>query len=171
MNRWRFLFALAGLGLSITLARASDPPLGEPGQIFYPHTQIVPPPVTPPTQAGPPFYTPPNYPTLPVATETSRPVRVWMQKCGIGCWSHLSSVGCGSLRADWEFVFGSCRTFFGEPCQHGPQRVPPGEPMPPPNLAPWGILNPAPYPVAAHVPVTTAPGVSPAIPVPPGLIP
>ena len=46
MKRWRLLLALAGLGLSLGLARANDPPLGVPGQILYPHTQIAPPPVT-----------------------------------------------------------------------------------------------------------------------------
>ncbi len=173
MMRWRLLFTLAGLGLSIGLARANDPPTGVPGQIFYPHTQLAPVPATPPTMAGPPFYTPPNYPPLPFASQTDRPVRVWLQKLGTGCWSHVNNVGCGSFRADMTFIFGSCRAFFGEPCQHGPQSPPPGQPMPPPNVAPWGILNPPPYGVATPVTVTTAPGkVPPAtIPVPPGTAP
>jgi hypothetical protein len=142
MERWRLLSVLAALGLSVGSARANDPPRGVPGQIFYPHTQVVPVPETPPSMVGPSFYIPPQYPPLPFAAQTSRPIRVWMQKCGVGCWSHINTIGCGSLRADWEFIFGSCRTFFGEPCQHGPQSVPIGQPMPHPNVAPWGILTP-----------------------------
>ena len=43
------------------------------------------------------------------------------------CWTHHNDLGCGSLKADCAFIFGSCRTFFGEPCY----RTPPVLPLPP----------------------------------------
>jgi hypothetical protein len=36
------------------------------------------------------------------------------------CWTHHNDLGCGSFKADCAFIFGSCRTFFGEPCRRGP---------------------------------------------------
>jgi hypothetical protein len=172
MKRWRLLGVLVGLGLSIGSARANDPPLGVPGQIFYPHTQIAPPPVTGPTMTGPAYYTPPNYPALPPIVDGPRPIRVLMQKFGVGCWSHMNNITCGSLRADLTFAFSACRPWIGEPCQHGPQAVPPGEPMPPPSLAPWGILNPVPYSMSTPVAVRTAPTTGgPPIVVPPAVVP
>jgi len=37
----------------------------------------------------------------------------------LGCWSSFNGYGCGSFRADFAFIFGGCRTFFGEPCLKG----------------------------------------------------
>jgi hypothetical protein len=37
-----------------------------------------------------------------------------------GCWSHHNLFGCGSIKSDLTFMFGSCRTFFGEPCLSPP---------------------------------------------------
>ena len=147
MTRWRFLFALTALGLRVGLAAANDPPPGVPGQMIYPHTQIANQPLTPPTMVGPAFYIPPNYPHLQNNPAAPRPLRTALQRIGVGCWSHFNQLGCSNLRSETAFIFGSCRTFFGQPCQHGPQVVPPGEPMPPPNVAPDGILpgNPITY--------------------------
>ena len=39
----------------------------------------------------------------------------WNEK-GYHCQSHIDWYGCGSWRAQCEFVFGSCRRFFAEPC-------------------------------------------------------
>jgi hypothetical protein len=38
----------------------------------------------------------------------------------IGCWTHPNMFGCGSLRGDLLFTFGSCRAFFGQQCLKGP---------------------------------------------------
>jgi hypothetical protein len=36
------------------------------------------------------------------------------------CWTHPNSdYGCGSLRSDFNFIFGDCRSFWGEPCYKG----------------------------------------------------
>jgi hypothetical protein len=43
------------------------------------------------------------------------------EKCG--CWSHHNEFTCGSLKSECTFLFGSCRSFFGEPCV----KVPKGE--------------------------------------------
>jgi hypothetical protein len=46
------------------------------------------------------------------------------------CWSHHNRLGCGSANSDLTFIFGSCRTFFGEPCLPGPPPPLPGMPAP-----------------------------------------
>lgn len=46
----------------------------------------------------------------------------------LGCWASFNGFGCSSLRSECAFLFGSCRTFFGEPCLKGP---------PPSPLPPW----------------------------------
>jgi hypothetical protein len=43
------------------------------------------------------------------------------------CWATHNTVGCGTLQAEADFIFGSCRTFYNEPCR----KVPPPPPYPP----------------------------------------
>jgi hypothetical protein len=43
----------------------------------------------------------------------------------LGCWSHHNAYTCSSLKSELVYVFGSCRSFYGEGCLKGP---PPGEP-------------------------------------------
>ena len=50
-----------------------------------------------------------------------------LNRCGLGCWTTHNVPGCGSLRSELTFVFGSCRAFFGEPCMSAP---PPRLPVP-----------------------------------------
>jgi hypothetical protein len=117
---------------------------GTAGQIFYPHVQTAPPAVTPPTQVGPPSYVPPQYPYLEPEPGKFRPIRNCLQRLGVGCWSHHTYPTCGSLRAELTFIFGSCRAFFGEACQHGPPRMPGPQPFVPTVAAP---LVPEPHPL------------------------
>ena len=51
----------------------------------------------------------------------------WLRDHPWYCWASINSVGCGSLKSECDFVFGSCRRFFGEPCLKGP----------PPPVPPW----------------------------------
>jgi len=93
-----------------------------------------PPPVPGPASSGPIVtYAGPSveYPSTTSGPDDAtggrrRPIKDWVSSWG--CWSHHNSLRCGSLRADWNFVFGSCRTFFGERCLKGPPTVamPPG---------------------------------------------
>jgi len=39
---------------------------------------------------------------------------------GVGCFATIHTNGCSSLHSDLTFIFGSCRTFFGEPCLERP---------------------------------------------------
>src|SRR2546421_337786 len=55
------------------------------------------------------------------------PVHTWLRKHGVGCYAHFNNYSCSSLKSEGAFLFGSCRTFFGEPCFLGP--TPP--PIPP----------------------------------------
>jgi hypothetical protein len=44
-----------------------------------------------------------------------------------GCWATHFGFGCGTFRSDMTFIFGSCRTFYGETCMKGPPPpYPPG---------------------------------------------
>jgi hypothetical protein len=44
-----------------------------------------------------------------------------------GCWASHFGFGCGSFRSDMRFIFGSCRSFYGEACMKGPPPpYPPG---------------------------------------------
>src|SRR6266852_20384 len=50
------------------------------------------------------------------------------------CASHHNDLGCTSGKADFKFIFGSCRTFWSEPCPQGPtpyKYVPPQSTKPP----------------------------------------
>jgi hypothetical protein len=43
-------------------------------------------------------------------------LNAWLHRQGYCCGSHLDWYGCGGIRSQCLFVWGSCRTFFGEPC-------------------------------------------------------
>ncbi len=40
------------------------------------------------------------------------------------CWAHHNDYTTGSLKSNSIFIFGSSRTFFGEPCRKGPPPFP-----------------------------------------------
>ena len=40
-----------------------------------------------------------------------------MNQHGMGCQSNYPWGACGSFHQDFRFIFGSCRTFFGERCE------------------------------------------------------
>jgi len=72
-----------------------------------------------------------NYPAPPLGELLARPpapappqskTRSFLNKCGYGCDSDLNWFGCGGIRQQNQFIFGSCRTFFGEPCVQKPGR-------------------------------------------------
>jgi hypothetical protein len=95
-----------------------------------------------------------------------------------GCWSHHNSFGCGSCLSEYKFVFGSCRSFFGEPCMHGPPPSPippplpgyvPGMPIPGqlgygPPITPPGGSTPWDYSAVPSSRVLPSPGAAPVVP-------
>ena len=50
-----------------------------------------------------------------------RPVLTWIRGHEYHCLSSINSLGCGSLKSECTFMFGSCRDFYGEPCFKDPQ--------------------------------------------------
>ena len=53
---------------------------------------------------------------LPAPRQETGPVRENLHRQGYACGQHLDAYGCGGWHQFNTFVFGSCRTFFGEPC-------------------------------------------------------
>jgi hypothetical protein len=74
-------------------------------------------PLVPPSQ---PFDSSPSSPLMAILSRPPEPpIRTatpWLNSHGFCCDSHLTWYGCGGLRANHDFIFGSCRTFFGEIC-------------------------------------------------------
>jgi hypothetical protein len=67
----------------------------------------------------------------------------------LGCWTHHNMFGCGSLRSETTFIFGSCRAFFGQQCLKEP---------PPDALAPMREGTPdAAVPPRARLPFSFCP--------------
>jgi hypothetical protein len=54
----------------------------------------------------------------PERTEGRHPIRDLYDGCG--CQHNNNDFGCSTIRSDLHFIFGSCRDFFGDPCQKGP---------------------------------------------------
>ncbi len=52
-------------------------------------------------------------------------VRTLIHNRGYGCGTDPTFPGCTNLREEFRFIFGSCRSFFGEPClpKNPPPRV------------------------------------------------
>lgn len=119
-----FLAAVLGLGVTTGLLRAGEPPHPSPYMMPAPYV------VAPATQGSLPpevMLAPEAAPVLDSLAKR-RPVRDWLHNHTIGCWAHHNKYGCGSVRSDLNFIFGSCRSFFGEPCLSGrpPSPVPDG---------------------------------------------
>jgi hypothetical protein len=51
-------------------------------------------------------------------------LRRWLLR-PIGCWTTHQDYGCGNLKSECIFLFGSCRQFYGEPCLKEPPPLPP----------------------------------------------
>lgn len=103
--RRAMLAAVLGLGVVAGLVRADGP--GQPryyqnAQIYQPQGLLTHPyePVKRPSR----FHKPEPHP--------------WC------CWTHHNELGCNSAKASCAFIFGNCRTFFGEPCRKGPPQIP-----------------------------------------------
>jgi hypothetical protein len=52
--------------------------------------------------------------------DRQHPVCDWIKSRPLYCWASHNKMGCGSLKSECTFLFGSCREFFGEPCYKGP---------------------------------------------------
>lgn len=48
----------------------------------------------------------------------------WVQRPTCDCWATHNTVGTGSFKSEFMFIFSSSRTFFGEPCFKGTPRFP-----------------------------------------------
>ena len=73
-------------------------------------------PLVPPSQ---PFDSNPSAPQMALYTRPVEPMMAATPRLnnhGYCCDSNLLWYGCGGLKAQHDFVFGSCRTFFGEIC-------------------------------------------------------
>lgn len=91
-----------------------------------PSVQPVPVQPTPFYQTVPPDGVPEELaPALADAPARRRPLHECLNRCGLACYANHNQFGCGSLHSELTFIFGSCRTFFGETCvplpphQHG----------------------------------------------------
>src|SRR5439155_10230490 len=61
------------------------------------------------------------HPLLHPLQNLPHPVRdYWQNHPPCGCWADFDGFTCGSLRSEYAFIFGSCRTWYREPCMKGP---------------------------------------------------
>jgi hypothetical protein len=51
------------------------------------------------------------------APATNRPLQRVLNSHGMACASDFNRLGCGNFCSEFKFVFGSCRTFFGQTCE------------------------------------------------------
>lgn len=58
----------------------------------------------------------PPTPEPPLIDNAGTGVRGFLHRHGLGCAGHHFWFGCGNLRSELTHIFGSCRTFYGEPC-------------------------------------------------------
>jgi hypothetical protein len=123
------LAAVLGLAVWSGLARAADGVILVPGAPVPPYPGVVPgapgfqddgvivlpPPVHLPP-AGPSPFAPPE-PPLPFRPKPLHDVlHLRHPQC---CYANFNDYTCGSLKSECRFIFGSCRTFFGESCLAG----------------------------------------------------
>lgn len=125
-RRWwiGLAWAVAGWVLAGGPAAAQNPvvapPRGMPSLYAVPPSPIFDAPQQPP----PPDEPPPRG----VVKKCVAKAKHCLNTYGVCCWSHHNSLGCSNLEAEFRFIFGSCRTFYGEPCERRPPASPPGAP-------------------------------------------
>jgi hypothetical protein len=44
------------------------------------------------------------------------PLHKLLNNHGLACASSFQAIGCGNFASEFAFIFGSCRTFFAQPC-------------------------------------------------------
>ena len=148
------LAAMLGLGITAGLVRAADAlPMPNPPPSDAPIIEQTIPLTPPPYSPGPP---PVPRVQLPFATGDvvypGAPPKVVEEPHSVGgcikgwfiknvpgcCWAHHNGLGCGNFVSEFNFIFGSCRTFYGEPCFRGP----PPQPVPLEYLYLYGPQGP-----------------------------
>jgi hypothetical protein len=113
------LSMLIGWGVWAGLARAGAPEERDPAATlpnYYPKT---------PPDAN---VLPPGYPPVDNSPKKFPIAHALFYHRPVGCWSSFNAYSCSSLKSEVGFIFGSCRTFYSEPCLKGP---------PPSPLPPW----------------------------------
>jgi hypothetical protein len=110
MNSWSFrraiLALVVGLGVVAGLVRGQD-------ARTMPYANGSVPPANSPVVAAIPYAPAGVYPEV----QSNQPGMLnHLNRHGLNCFATLGSLGCGSCKSECQFIFGSCRTFFGEPC-------------------------------------------------------
>lgn len=104
----------------------AEPPGSEAVTAPSPQGSVTAAPFTDTTEAiAPPVPLPPPPPRVPVK-------KGFLARHGLCCWTTHYTLGCSSLKSECKFIFGSCRTFYGEPCLGAPPPAlrPPGYTLP-----------------------------------------
>lgn len=57
--------------------------------------------------------------------QQKRTFHQWMNDHKLCCDAHFDRIGTGNFHSEMTFIFGSSRTFFGEPCFPKPQHAAP----------------------------------------------
>jgi hypothetical protein len=137
---------------------AQDPPIVPQQTLPYPQQAMASPPVDSSVAYPPMSYTgtvyqgtdfdpyvsgPYGVPYIPVGpTPPPVPARSghwWKKPCG--CYANVNCEGCWNCKADYIFVFGSCRKFFSQPCLKEVPPVPLPEGYTPADLRPQKPCN------------------------------
>ncbi|MFO0964358.1 MAG: hypothetical protein U0793_02050 [Gemmataceae bacterium] len=75
--------------------------------------------VAPAPTSGPVYLSDDGLPVGAPAT-SERPLRRFFNRIGVYCYHDRDAFGCESFHSTMQFIFGSCRTFFREPCDPKP---------------------------------------------------
>ncbi len=138
-RRWVIGLALAVAGWVLAGGPASaQTPAQAPAPTPAQDSVVVPP------RGAPSLYAVPPSPIFdaahaPEPAEEPAPPQGLVKKCmgkcksclnkyGLCCWSHHNTLGCSNFEAQYRFIFSSCRTFYGEPCERRPPASPSGAP-------------------------------------------
>ena len=147
MRNWLFyirIAAVAAFGFFVGSLRADDgdgvPIPDQTGPVIAdPAGPVIADPAGP-VIADPPGFAPyaedpehPGWVYVPAKPKHDGPVWNWLRGCC--CWSHFKTYKCGTFKSEFTYVFGSCRSFFGDTCAK----------TPPPALIPVGYDPPPGY--------------------------
>jgi hypothetical protein len=112
---------LVGLGVASPRASADQPPAN--GQVYIQNGQVVMPANGGCANCGNGYQgATQGQPAVKIKKGAFEKIKGFFNGPGCGCLPN-SDISCSNLQQEYQFIFGSCRNFFGNPCFKTPEQL------------------------------------------------
>jgi hypothetical protein len=128
---WKVILLASVLGMATAVSSASAGEKGKKPDAVKPEPVVVAEPLTEAVED--PVYEKRRFGSLKPREIKEKAKAKWESRTPIGCYGHFNDYSCNSFHSTVQFLFGSCRSFYGEACLKGPP------PSPVPGFDPYAL--------------------------------